>query len=116
MEETVGIHKALADETRLRILLALRERDFCVCDLVVVLDLSQPKISKHLSRLKQSGLVKTNRDERFVTYSLTADAFGQKIVGLLAERLSDDPTIRKDRSRMAEKDILRETYRKRTTA
>ncbi len=115
METTIEIHKALADETRLRILLALRKRDFCVCELVVVLDLSQPKISKHLARLKHSGLVKTNREERFVTYSLAGDPYVEKTVDLLAARLSANPMIREDRSRMAERAILRETYRRRVS-
>lgn len=115
MEDTIEIHKALADETRLRILLALRERSFCVCELVVVLDLSQPKISKHLSRLKHAGLVKTSREERFVTYALVEDAFVGAMVDLLAERLADDPIIQKDRSLMKESHILRETYRRRVS-
>ncbi|ALS28799.1 ArsR/SmtB family transcription factor [Paenibacillus thermoaerophilus] len=62
--------KALADPTRLKILSLLRTRDCCVCELVPLFNISQPAISKHLSRLKTAGLVHETRRGQWVFYSL----------------------------------------------
>jgi ArsR family transcriptional regulator len=62
--------KALADPTRLRIMALLNLRDCCVCELVPVFGISQPAISKHVGRLKNTGLVKETRKGMWVFYSL----------------------------------------------
>ena len=63
--------KNLADDTRLKIiLLAHAEQEVCVCELTHALDLSQPKISRHLAQLKSSGLLTGRRDGKWVFYSL----------------------------------------------
>lgn len=66
--------QALADTTRLRCLVLLGVHDeLCVCELVYALDLSQPKISRHLKLLRDSGLVADRRERIWVHYRL-ADA------------------------------------------
>lgn len=62
--------KALADPTRLRVIALLNIRDCCVCELVPLFGISQPAVSKHLSRLKAAGLVKETRKGMWVFYSL----------------------------------------------
>lgn len=62
--------KVLADETRLRILALLRERSFCVQEIVKMLDQSQPSISQHLKKLKELNFVTTQRDKQSIYYSL----------------------------------------------
>lgn len=62
--------KVLGDPTRLKILALLKQRDFCVCELVSVFDISQPAISRHLSRLKAAELVSERRKGQWVFYSL----------------------------------------------
>ena len=63
--------KCLADDTRLNILLLiLRERELCVCELKTALGASQPKISRHLALLKKTGIVPTNRQQQWVYYRL----------------------------------------------
>lgn len=62
--------KALADETRLRIINLLFERELCVCDLCEILGTSQTKISRHLSYLKNAGLVQDSRIAQWSFYSL----------------------------------------------
>jgi len=62
--------KALADPTRLKIISLLRTRDCCVCELVPIFNISQPAISRHLSRLKTAGLVRETRKGQWVFYSL----------------------------------------------
>jgi len=66
--------KCLADDTRLKILLMiLSEQELCVCELMVALGGSQPKISRHLALLKKSNIVSTNKQRQWVYYRLSAD-------------------------------------------
>ncbi|WP_218094126.1 ArsR/SmtB family transcription factor [Paenibacillus solanacearum] len=69
-ETIADILKALADPTRLKILSLLRIRDCCVCELVPIFNISQPAISKHVSRLKSAGLVRETRKGQWVFYSI----------------------------------------------
>lgn len=69
-EKLADRFKALADPTRLKILSLLRIRDCCVCELVPIFNISQPAISKHLSRLKTAELVRETRKGQWVHYSL----------------------------------------------
>jgi ArsR family transcriptional regulator, arsenate/arsenite/antimonite-responsive transcriptional repressor len=73
MRDLLLQHQALSDETRLRLLLTLRERSFCVCELTELLGVSQTNVSKHLTKLRDWGLVTTKRRERFIEYSLSTD-------------------------------------------
>ncbi len=66
--------KNLADDTRLKImLLAYVEKEICVCELTNALELSQPKISRHLAQLKNFGLLNGKRMGKWVFYSLAND-------------------------------------------
>jgi DNA-binding transcriptional ArsR family regulator len=60
--------KALADETRLRILKLLEIREMCVCEVMVALDLTQPTASHHLGILGTAGLVKDRKEGKWVFY------------------------------------------------
>jgi len=62
--------KALADETRLRILSLLEVREMCVCEIMVALDLTQPTASHHLGLLGNAGLVKDRKEGKWVFYSI----------------------------------------------
>lgn len=67
----VDVFKALADDTRTRIaLLVAREGELCVCELTAALDLSQPKISRHLAQLRHAGLLSDRRQGQWVYYRL----------------------------------------------
>jgi ArsR family transcriptional regulator len=65
--------KLLGDKTRLTILTLLKEREWCVCELVEILDMSQPGISQHLRKLKDQGLVKESKRGQWVYYSLNVE-------------------------------------------
>ncbi len=73
----VGILRALADENRLSILEALRGGERCVCELQVDLELSQSLLSHHLRILRESNLVRSRREGRWVHYSVASESIQQ---------------------------------------
>ncbi len=70
MADAVKLFKALADETRLRILHLLCHRELCVCQIVEVLEIGQSKASRHLGHLRNAGLVDDRREGLWMYYSL----------------------------------------------
>lgn len=68
--ELTGLSAALADETRLRLLNLMREREVCVCYFVEILKQEQPKISRHLSYLRKARLATARREGRWMHYRL----------------------------------------------
>ncbi len=62
----------LSDETRLRSLLLMKqEGELCVCELVYALEMSQPKISRHLASLRDSGVVVDRRQGQWIYYQIS---------------------------------------------
>lgn len=66
----MNMTKALADETRVRTLLALREGELCVCQITELFGLAPSTMSKHLSILLQAGLVESRKNGRWIYYRL----------------------------------------------
>lgn len=95
---TARVMKALADETRLRIVALLAHGELCVCHIEVALDLSQSSASRHLTALHQARIVKRRRDATWVYYSLASpgDAQGDKIVRSLIKTFAQDDALRRD--------------------
>ena len=72
--EPAVLFQTLADPTRLRLLNLLGAGEVCVCDLHGTLGVTQPKVSRHLARLKRAGLVDARRNGKWMHYQLaTAD-------------------------------------------
>jgi len=66
------LFKALSDETRLSIVLLLRETgELCVCDITAAIDASQPKTSRHLAMLRECGLILDRREGKWIHYRLS---------------------------------------------
>jgi len=71
--DAVNFFKCLSDETRLSIVMLVAEhKELCVCDLTEKLQLSQPKISRHLALLRASGILQDRRQGQWVYYSIAA--------------------------------------------
>ena len=70
MQEYIDLFKALSDETRLRIIVLLSEKELCVCQIEEALSLSQVKVSRHLTVLRYAGLVNCRREGTWIYYSL----------------------------------------------
>ena len=64
------VFKGFADPTRIRILSLLAAGELCVCDIVAILDLPQPTVSRHLAYLRRTGLVEATREWKFAHYRL----------------------------------------------
>ncbi|MHC1684466.1 MAG: ArsR/SmtB family transcription factor [Clostridiaceae bacterium] len=100
MEKLLNMFKLLSDETRLRILIILYHRELCVCQLQGVLEESQPKISKHLAKLRDLGFVKDERQEQFINYYLTDNDMLKEILKSIIENANEHETISKDLERL----------------
>ena len=100
MNELVTIFKALSDETRLRIIKLLERGELCVCDITAALDMVQPKVSFHLSTLKEAGLLKDRKQGKWIHYSLNEkDLFRRMLILSACERMQDG-AISGDRKRL----------------
>ena len=64
----VNIFKALGDENRLRILNLLMNAELCVCEIEVMLEMTQSNVSRHLSKLKSVGIISSSRDAQWIHY------------------------------------------------
>ena len=72
IDDLDAVFKGFADPTRIRILSLLAAGELCVCDIVNILRLPQPAISRHLAYLRRTGLVEVTRDAKFAHYRLAA--------------------------------------------
>ncbi|WP_273046675.1 metalloregulator ArsR/SmtB family transcription factor [Pseudoalteromonas sp.] len=86
-------YKCLADETRLKAMLLIsRERELCVCELVTALELSQPKVSRHLAQLRQCGLLSDRKQNQWVYYSINK-ALPEWAKTVLTQTLTANPSF-----------------------
>jgi len=74
LEEIIKILKAISDESRIRILAILKEKqNLCVCEIREIIGLSQPAISSHLKILENAGLIQNVKDGKWVNYRLNSE-------------------------------------------
>ena len=102
-EDTLAITKALADEQRVRALLALGAGELCACQLNELLELAPSTVSKHMSILRQAGLVECRKQGRWCYFSQangTATEEARAAIDWLARSLAEAPRIREDRQRL----------------
>jgi ArsR family transcriptional regulator len=83
LREKSQLLKALANETRLKMLRLLTLREMCVCELTVALDLTQPTASHHLNILQNVGLVRDRKDGKWVFYSVAKPKLAQGLFDFL---------------------------------
>ena len=102
LAEMETVFRALADQTRLRILGLLLTGEVCVCHIHDSLRISQPKASRHLAYLRQSGLVATRREGLWVHYRMATlpDAVLEVVRSTVAHALTHLDIVRKDVQRL----------------
>ena len=77
MRDVVKALKALSDETRLRILNLLMERECCVCEVMQALDISQTRASRNLNALYDAGFLKLRKDGLWSLYSIDREGMDE---------------------------------------
>ncbi len=99
MREFMKVTKALADENRVRTLLALRQGELCVCQITELFGLAPSTVSKHLSILFQAGLVESRKDGRWIYYKLPgqdAPVEVRETLDWIEQSLADNPHVLAD--------------------
>jgi ArsR family transcriptional regulator len=97
MDKLTNLFKVLSDETRMRILVLLYHKKLCVCQIQGILEEGQPKISKHLGKLRDLGFVKDERQEQFIYYYIDKDSVLLKdILRKIILELENNTTLQKD--------------------
>jgi len=103
MRELVKALKALSDETRLRILNLLLERECCVCEVMQVLDISEPRASRNLSALYNAGFLKLRREGLWALYSIDRGGLEEQyahLVEAVKKALEGNETALLDKQRL----------------
>jgi ArsR family transcriptional regulator len=103
MRELIKAFKALSDETRLRILNLLLERECCVCEVMQVLDISESRASRNLSALYDAGFLKLRREGLWSLYSIDKEGLKPHYTNLLEavkKALGGNETAFQDRLRL----------------
>jgi ArsR family transcriptional regulator len=103
MRELVKAFKALSDETRLRILNLLLERECCVCEVMQALDISQTRASRNLSALYDAGFLKLRKDGLWSLYSIDREGMKEhfsSLVEAVREGLESNEVVAVDRERL----------------
>ena len=104
------IFKALSEESRLRILSVLFVGELCVCDIEDVLQLTQSNVSRHLTILKNAGIIKSYKNAQWIYYSID-DEFksdSEELYRFLEQRINKLSTYDADIERLSkckEKDL-----------
>ena len=108
MRDLMAVLKALADENRVRVLLAVQGRELCVCQIVELLGRAPSTVSKHLSILHQARLVDARKEGRWIFYR-SADhdspVEAREIAAVVSRLLAGEPEAGQDAKRL--KQILK---------
>lgn len=98
MRSTIDHLKLLADHSRVRILLLLEQKELCVCQIMGVLGMSQPLVSRNLSMLQKGGYLDDRRQGKMMFYSLRKQLPQpqQSLLELLKQELSGSAQMKDD--------------------
>ena len=98
MQDFLSITKALSDENRVRVLMALNVGELCVCQIIELLNLAPSTVSKHMSILRQARLVEGEKNGKWVYYRLAGRApkAASEAIEWAKRHLVSEATIKKD--------------------
>jgi len=103
MQDLIKALKALSDETRLRIVNILLERECCVCEVMQALNISQSRASRNLGILQETGLLKAQRNGVWIIYSVdwqTANRYAAFLAKLLKDSPISNEILDRDKERL----------------
>ena len=110
MEELVSTAKAFADPSRVRILMALREGELCVCELCDALAVTQSTLSTHLQVIREAGLVSVRKQGKWMYYAIAPGArpLVKTLFQFYAGSLKADGALRRDAKNLQRRLSLRD--------
>jgi ArsR family transcriptional regulator len=103
MRDLVRSFRALSDETRIRILKILLQRECCVCEVMQALDISQSRASRNLGILEDAGFIKSRREGLWILYSIDEqrmNSYAAPLIELLRGSLVNEEVILQDKERL----------------
>jgi ArsR family transcriptional regulator len=103
MHDLIKALRALSDETRLRIMRVLLEKECCVCEVMQALDISQSRASRNLGILQDAGFLTARRDGAWIIYSLdrqTANRYAVSLAKLLKDSPLSGEVLKQDKKRL----------------
>lgn len=109
MQDLTKVMKALSDETRLRILNLLLERECCVCEVMQALGISQTRASRNLGILQDAGFLRARREGLWVLYSLgkeEIERYPAALVKAIAKAVEGNELASQDRERLKQAERL----------
>jgi len=104
MKDLVKLFKALSDETRIRILKILLERECCVCEVMQALDISQSRASRNLGILEDAGFIRSRRDGLWIVYSIDGqkmNSYAMRLIELLRGSMVNEELMVQDKKRLS---------------
>jgi ArsR family transcriptional regulator, arsenate/arsenite/antimonite-responsive transcriptional repressor len=103
MYNLVKAMKALSDDTRLRIMNIIFERECCVCEVMQALEISQTRASRNLTMLYDAGFLKLRKEGLWSLYSLNTEEmpeYSTKLVEAVKSALAGNKVAENDRQRL----------------
>jgi len=103
MRELVRVSKALTNETRIRMLKLLLEKDISVCEMHEIFPMSHSQVSRNLKMLMDAGFLKRWREGKCVVYvadKVNSNGYCQALLNVLADSFNDDEVACRDRERL----------------
>ena len=96
--------KALSNDTRLRIMALIFHNEMCVCEICDVIEESQPKVSRHLAKLRNANLVRDERQSQWVFYYFNIEnKTASEIMSTIIKNIDDHPQLSTDRKKLNKK-------------
>ena len=104
MKDVIRAVKAISDETRIRILKVLLERECCVCEVMQALNISQSRASRNLGILEGAGFIKSRRDGHWIVCSVNermVNGYAASLIEMLRNSLLNEEMVLEDRKRLS---------------
>jgi ArsR family transcriptional regulator len=108
--EYVNVFKALSDPNRIRILKMVTERELCLCEVRELLGLSNSTVSRHLTILRDAGLLLDSKDGKWVNFRLNDKSehrFIRSVISLIQNSFDDDEAVQEDLTKVRRVDRIK---------
>lgn len=95
MRKKIEVLKAVSEPNRIRILMLLKKKPLCVCEITSILKLNTSTISSHLSILKNAGFIVDEKEGKWINYKINEeiDEYNSSILEVISNYFSDEPQL-----------------------